>query len=330
MPDLSAYLIGSCETFRAFTSELLTVAESEATVLLQGESGVGKGAASRALHAASGRRSGPYCVISLAALAPTLMEAALFGHERGAFTGADRERQGFFRQAAGGTLVLDDVDLLPLEAQVKLLRVLQERVVEPLGAEEPIPIDVRVVATTNRELRREVDEGRFREDLYFRLAVVTLTLPPLRARVSDLPELATKLTARVAKGLGLAARPISPAALERLADHPWPGNVRELENALERVHVLSRAGAAAAVEPEEFDFLEESTAGVANDLARAALSGGLVVDEVALAMMKLALEEERGNVSAAARRVGLTRRAFDYRMSHADGAVSADEDEVEA
>jgi two-component system response regulator HydG len=312
MSDLSAFLTGSCETFRTFADEVRTVARSDATVLLEGESGSGKGAAARALHAASPRASGPLGTISLAALAPTLIEAALFGHERGAFTGADRARKGVFRQAQGGTIVLDDVDLLPREAQVKLLRVLQEREVEPLGAEEPVPIDVRVVATTNRDLRGEVAAGRFREDLYFRLAVVTLRVPPLRARTADLPELLQTLVPRIAERVGRPARAFSPGACERLARHPWPGNVRELENALERVHVLGGEGPVGA---EELGFLGEAVAGAAGELARAALAGGLLIDDLALAMMELALEEERGNVSAAARRVGLTRRAFDYRMS---------------
>lgn len=319
MSDLSAYLIGSCETFRAFVETLRTVAQSDAGVLLQGESGAGKGQAARALHAASPRAEGPLAIANLAAVAPTLIEGALFGHERGAYTGADRARVGMFRAAEGGSIVLDDIDLLPREAQVKLLRVLQERIVEPLGAEEAVPVDVRVIATTNRDLRQEVAEGRFREDLYFRLAVVTLDVPPLRARKDDLPELAQALTERVAERVGRAPRPLAEDGLARLVAHPWPGNVRELENALERVHVLSPAGDSSEPAPitaDELAFLDESVAGVEGDLAKSALSAGLSIDALALAMMDLALAEERGNVSAAARRVGLTRRAFDYRMAH--------------
>ena len=342
MTDLSAYLTGSCEAFRAFAERLAQAAGSDATVLLQGESGVGKGQASRALHALGPRGGGPFEVVGLASLAPTLVESVLFGHERGAFTGAERPHRGFFRRADGGTLVLDDVDLLPPETQGKLLRVLQERLVEPLGAEEPVPVDVRVVATTNRDLRALAEEGEFRQDLYYRLAVVTLEVPPLRARLGDLDELVEELTGRVAERLGVPRRPLTPDARERLGAHPWPGNVRELENALERVLVLSpRAEAGAptegpAIEPEELAFLAESTAGVAEDLARQALAGGLGVDQIALAMMEQALEEERGNVSAAARRVGLTRRAFDYRMSRsgddaADGeAADGEAGEAEA
>ena len=320
MSELSAFLIGSCEPFRRFLDELAALSASDATVLLEGESGVGKGAAAKALHGTGNRAEGPLGVVSLAALAPNLIESALFGHERGAFTGAERARQGLFRQSDRGTVVLDDVDLLPLEAQVKLLRVLQERVVEPLGSEEAVPIDVRVVATTNRDLRREAAEGRFREDLYYRLAVVTLRVPPLRARREDLPELVQHLSQRVAQRLGCPVRPLSGPAQTRLEAHPWPGNVRELENALERVHVLSGAG---PIEAGELEFLDEAVRGAAHDLARNALAAGLEVDDVTLAMMEVALDEERGNVSAAARRVGLTRRAFDYRLSRSPTAESA-------
>ncbi|MCZ6596963.1 MAG: sigma-54 dependent transcriptional regulator [Planctomycetota bacterium] len=313
-------MAGSCETFRAFAQLLEQVAASEATVLLSGESGTGKGEAARALHELGPRASGPFLSVGLAALAPTLVESALFGHERGAFTGAHKDRPGFFRQAAGGTIVLDDIDLLPLEAQVKFLRVLQERVVEPLGAEESVPVDVRVIATTNRNLRAEVEAGRFREDLYFRLAVVLLEVPPLRARSGDLPLLVEHLMRRVAERFGVPARPVSDQAMARLEAHPWPGNVRELENAIERVLVL---GDGEAVRVVELDFLDEAVAGVPEELARQALAGGLDVERMTRAMMELALAEERGNVSAAARRVGLTRRAFDYRMSRSGGVPGA-------
>lgn len=320
-------LVGSCETFRAFAAQLEAAAGSKATVLLCGESGVGKGIAARALHELGPREAGPLRMVSLAAVAPSLMEAALFGHERGAFTGADRERRGLFRQSEGGTIVLDDVDLLPREAQVKLLRVLQERVVEPLGAEEAVPVDVRVVATTNLDLRGEVEAGRFREDLYYRLAVVTLTIPALRSRTADLPALAEALTARVAERLGVSPRLWSEEALERLAGHSWPGNVRELENAVERVHVLCGADPGAPVAAEELAFLGESTRGGAEDVARSALAAGLDVEDITMAMMRLALEEERGNVSAAARRLGMTRRAFDYRMARTESDPAPEGDE---
>ena len=308
--------LGDSPAAQAFRDDLERAAGSDSTLLLVGESGTGKGLAAKVLHSLSARRGGPFVHVDLAALTPNLIEASLFGHERGAYTDAHRARQGLFRQAHGGTLVLDDVDLLEGGVQGKLLRVLQEREVEPLGGEAPIPVDVRVVATTNRDLRSEVEEGRFRLDLYYRLAVLSLILPPLRTRVDDLSLLTQHLLVQVAERAGVAPRVLSAEALERLGRHPWPGNVRELENALERVLVLGSEG---PIRAAEFDFLTEELEGVEDDLARRALANGFTIDGVALAMMRRALEEERGNVSAAARRVGLTRRAFDYRMERAPG-----------
>ncbi len=341
MSDLSEWLVGSCETFRAFEEQLRRVAASEATVLVTGESGSGKGRAARALHALGPRHDGPLVTVSLAALAPTLVESELFGHERGAFTDATSDRAGCFRRAHGGTLVLDDVDLLPREAQVKLLRVLQERVVEPLGAEDAVPIDVRVVATSARDLRAAVETGELREDLYFRLAVVPLHVPPLRARIEDLVPLVAHLARRAAARLGVPPRPFSGAALDRLRAHAWPGNVRELENAVERTLVLAPPNEGAVPTPvaaQELAFLDEVANGVARELARDALAHGMTVEALERALLEQALEDQRGNVSAAARQVGLTRRAFEYRLGKrdrdgedADAADEADEaDEVGA
>jgi DNA-binding NtrC family response regulator len=312
---------------RAFETALRAAAASEATVLLTGESGTGKSSAARRLHAASARAGGPLVELSLGALTPTLIESELFGHERGAFTDAHQSRRGSFRRAEGGTLVLDDVDLLPLPAQAKLLRALQDRQVTPVGGEETVAIDARFAATTNRDLREEVAAGRFRSDLYFRLAVVPLELPPLRTRLEDLPALAEVLLVRTAERLGRPPRPLSAAALERLRDHPWPGNVRELENALERV--LALGGDGQEIGPEEFQFLEEGLLGQAQELARQALAHGIGVRELELALLDQALKLERGNVSAAARRAGLTRRAFEYRLERraSEGDEGAEEGE---
>jgi two-component system response regulator HydG len=308
--------LGASRPLAQFLEDLDLAAGSEATVLLLGESGTGKSAAARLLHERGARRDGPLVEANLAAMSPTLIEAALFGHERGAFTDAHRARPGLFAHADGGTVVLDDVDVLPVEVQVKLLRVLQERVIDPLGSDAPVAVDVRVVATTNRDLLREVEEGRFRQDLYYRLAVVSLELPPLRVRTGDLEELVPGLCERVAERSRLPTRTVSAAAMERRAAQPWPGNVRELENALERVLALAGPDARERpVEPDELDFLEESRQGAADEVAQAALAHGLTVEELTRAMMERALSEHRGNVSAAARRVGLTRRAFDYRMA---------------
>ena len=309
------------EAAREFEERLRRVAGSDVTVLIEGESGAGKDAAARRLHRLSPRAAGPLIEVDLAALSPTLMEAELFGHEEGAFTGAHRARRGRFRRAQGGTLVLSGVEALPESLQVKLLRALQERVVEPLGSEEVLPVDARVVATSARELAGLVRAGRFREDLYYRLAVVVLRVPPLRAHPEDLPGLVEALAGGIARRAGVAPRAFPPEVLERLARHPWPGNVRELENALERVLVLGRRrrarGGPEPVAVEELDFLDEAVQGEAGRLAREALAAGLTIDDLSLAMIEEALAESRGNLSAAARRVGLTRRALEYRRRRA-------------
>ena len=317
--------MGSGAALKEFLGALGRAARSESTVLFLGESGTGKSQAAARLHRESPRAAGPFVAASLVATSPTLIEATLFGHERGAFTDAHRARLGLFRRAEGGTLLLDGIDHLPLEAQVKLLRVLQERTVEPLGGEASVPVDVRVVASATTPLERLVEAGRFRPDLFYRLAVLTLEVPPLRLRPEDLPTLAAEYGAAVAERVSVRARPLSAEALAVLRAHPWPGNVRELENALERVLVLAGEEHAAATEiqAEEFAFLTQARAGAAAELARQALALGLTVDVLARAMMERALEEHRGNVSAAARSVGLTRRAFDYRMAHPEGEGGA-------
>jgi DNA-binding NtrC family response regulator len=321
-------LLGSSDAFRSFRDELERVAATDVTVLLEGEHGVGKSRVARALHEHGARADGPFVEVQLAALSPSLLEAELFGHEEGAFTGAHRAREGRFRRAAGGTVVLDAVEGIPNDLQVKLLRVLQERVVEPLGGGEPLPIDARVIATSGVDLFAEVHAGRFREDLYYRLAVVILRVPPLRARQGDLPALARALAEDAAARTGRAARGLSDGALERLAAHPWPGNVRELENALERVTVLG-ADDAGPVQADELDFLDEGLAGADRSLARAALAQGLSLDRLTLAMLEEALAEQRGNLSAAARRLGLSRRAFEYRRRklQENGVDGGEEDE---
>jgi len=310
--------------FRAFLDTLSTLASSDATVLLSGEIGVGKSLAARTLHRLSDRAPMPLVEISLAALAPSLVESELFGHERGAFTDARTARLGCFRRAEGGTLVLEDIDLLPLDAQVKLLRVLQERVVEPLGSEAPVPIDVRLVVTTGADLARLVAEGTFREDLYYRLAVVPIEVPPLRARLEDLPMLVRTLTDLRAAALGVPPLLVSAEAHARLEAFPWPGNVRELENALERALVLAGlgdGGGSGELGLRDFEFLDEAVAGFADELAKSALAHGLSVADLEAAMLDRAVRESRGNLSAAARALGITRRALEYRLG--EGAKKA-------
>ena len=303
-----------------FARDLASAAASDTTVLIEGEHGSGKSATARLLHAQSRRTRGALVTVDLAALPPTLLSAELFGCLPGAFTGALEERQGRFRRAEGGTLVLEGIENLPLDQQVKLLRVLQERQVEPLGSESAVPVDVRVVATSARSLEDEVAAGRFREDLYWRLAVVVLRVPPLRARLDELPALLAALGPAAAARAGVPERPIGAEALERLARHSWPGNLRELENTLERVMVLGAVPEASEtpleVRPDELDFLDEGLDGAATRLAREALAQGLTVGVLNAALLEEALREQRGNHTAAARRLGLSRRAFEYRLTH--------------
>ena len=225
-------LIGRSSAMERILRLVENLENSEATVLLTGESGTGKEILARTIHAHSPRRNGPFVAVNCGALPGDRLESELFGHVRGAFTGAVRERAGRFELAAGGTLFLDEVGDVPLHLQVKLLRVLQERTFEPVGQSKSKSTDARIIAATNLDLRRAVQEGRFREDLFYRLRVVPIEIPPLRERRADIEPLATHLLARVAARQGRALR-FSPDALRAVLDNPWPGNVRELENALE-------------------------------------------------------------------------------------------------
>jgi two-component system response regulator AtoC len=214
-------------------------AEYKATVLLTGESGTGKEVLARAIHAQSGRRGQAFVAVNCAAIPEALLESELFGHARGAFTGADRARRGLFVEADGGTLFLDEIGEMPPPLQAKLLRVLQEEEVMPIGESKPRSIDVRVIAATSRDLEREVASGRFREDLFYRLDVFRVRVPPLRERREDVPLLVDHFIARFRETLGKPVRTIADDALDRMVDHAWPGNVRELENVVERAVILA-------------------------------------------------------------------------------------------
>ncbi|MEW6220006.1 MAG: sigma-54 dependent transcriptional regulator [Thermodesulfobacteriota bacterium] len=233
-------IIGRSEPLLRVLERAQTVASSKATVLILGESGTGKELVARLIHEASDRRHGPFVAVNCAALPESLLESELFGHEKGAFTGAAVTRKGRFELADGGTLLLDEIGEIALPLQAKLLRVLQEEEVDRLGGRSPIPIDVHVVATTNRDLAKAVQEGTFRQDLYYRLSVIPLTMPALRERPDDVPLLAEHFLRRFAERYGKDVRALSPGALDRLRRAPWPGNVRELENLLERAVLLAR------------------------------------------------------------------------------------------
>jgi len=231
-------LVGRSAPMAKVFDTVRQAANARSTILVVGESGTGKELVARALHRLSPRAAGPFVTVNSGSLPPDLLESNLFGHVRGSFTGAVADKRGLFKVADGGTIFFDEIGTIPLETQSKLLRVLQEREFLPVGAVEPIRSDVRVVAATNADLPRLVSEGRFREDLYYRLCVITIHLPPLRDRKEDVPLLVEALVARTAAENGRAVPAVTPAAMKALLDYDWPGNVRELENVLERALVL--------------------------------------------------------------------------------------------
>ncbi len=310
-------------------STVARVAPTSVSVLITGESGTGKELIARAIHNASPRAAGPFVAVNGAALAPTLLESELFGHERGAFTGAERTRQGRFEVASGGTLFLDEIGDLPADVQVKLLRVLQERAIERVGSTKPIPVDVRVVAATHRDLAHEVREGRFREDLFYRLAVVSIDLPPLRARRADVPLLAEHFLERHRDeaGPGSPAKSFSREALDLLARYDFPGNVRELENIVRRALVLSRGALITTddLPPTVLGARPESdgeTALATGAAAAEAGTGGSLPERVFALERTLileALDAEGGHQTRAAQRLGISERALRYKLAKIRG-----------
>jgi PAS domain S-box-containing protein len=302
-------IIGKHGRMREIFDMVEMIKDSDSTVLLQGESGTGKGLFARALHNLSPRERQPFIKVSCAALPETLLESELFGHEKGAFTGAIRERKGRFELADKGTIFLDEIGDLSPAVQVKLLRVLQEQQFERLGGNQTIQVDVRVIAATHRELPRLMCEGRFREDLYYRLNVIPIHLPALRERKSDIPLLVEYLLERfAAKGKGRAVS-VSPRAMSALMDYDWPGNVRELENAMEHAMVCSRG---AAIEPEAFP---RSVVGRFIDLAqRARRSHATAAAADEKDVLLRALEASRWNRGRAAARLRVDRTTLWRKM----------------
>lgn len=284
---------------RAFQT-ICNVGETDATVLVRGESGSGKELVAHGIHLESHRAKGPFVAVNCAALTPGLLESELFGHIRGAFTGAVKDRKGLFEQAEGGTLFLDEVAELPMEMQSKLLRVLEERVVTPVGASQEIAVDVRVVAATHRALRREVDAGRFREDLMYRLRVVPILIPPLRDRGGDVEVLLRFFLRRFNKNGPRHVETIAPDAMRALLNHRWPGNVRELRNVVEYAFAVGRGEELLLDElPPEFD--DEGSAVIEDD------QGG---EQSERERIREALQLEGGAVNAAAKRLGMSRATF--------------------
>ena len=296
------------------------VALSSATVLLYGETGTGKELAARSIHDYSERRDKPFIAINCAALPETLLESELFGHEKGAFTGATAQKLGRFELASGGTLFLDEIGEISPAIQVKLLRVIQEREFVRVGGTKTITSDVRIVAATNRDLKREMEAGRFREDLYYRLNVFPIELPPLRDRIEDLPLLIEHFVKQIAPSLGISPPMVTDAALSALMQYDWPGNIRELRNVVERCTLLAGASGGIGVEVLPREIVEQSpssadrahSAGSANGEADANSASKLAEHERALIVK--ALNETRWNQSAAARTLGISRDHLRYRI----------------
>jgi len=304
-----ASVVAESEAMRRVMALVRRVAPSRSTVLVTGESGTGKEVVAKALHASSDRADGPLVALNVKALGESVLESELFGHERGAFTGADRDKPGVFERADGGTLFLDEIGEISASFQAKLLRVLQEREVLPVGGTEARAVDVRLIAATNRDLEAEVREGRFREDLYFRLAVIPIRLPPLRDRPDDILPLARRFLARQADTLGRRLDGWTEEAERWMVTHDWPGNVRELENAVERGALLAegaRIGLAdltlKPAEPEE---------AWPTDL-------GAFVERATADHVRRVLEECGGKRVEAARRLGVDRTTL-YRLMRKHG-----------
>lgn len=303
-------IIGNSPQITSLLETVSQVAPSEAGVLIAGESGTGKELVAAAIHRNSSRRDGPFVSLNCAAITETLFESELFGHEKGAFTGAHRTTDGRFRQADGGTLFFDEISEMPLTMQVKLLRVLQERKVTRVGGSREEPVDVRIVAATNRNLEKEIGEGRFREDLYYRLAVVTLELPPLRVRVDDIPLLADHFVKKFGQQNHKALKGLTPQAMDRLLKYGWPGNVRELMNGLERATVLARSEYIDVADlPPSVQQARESAG---QDSVASLL--GQPLEEVEKAAVLQTLAECDGNKSEAARRLGVTRKTLHKKL----------------
>jgi len=304
-------IIGRSRVMLELLETVSLVAPTEATVMITGESGTGKELIARAIHANSPRRQKPYIQINCAAITETLLESELFGHEKGAFTGADRRREGRFRLAHGGSIFLDEVSEMSVAMQAKLLRVLQEKEIQRVGGDEVLKVDVRVMAATNRDLKKEIEAGGFREDLYYRLNVVTLAVPALRERREDIPLLVKHFLETFAEKNRKQIKGFTPQAMDRLVRYDWPGNVRELMNAVERGVILCRGEYIA-----EKDFpLSVSEAEVSeSDLAREGLPADLPLEEVEKVTILNTLESAGGNKSEAARRLGITRRTLHKKL----------------
>lgn len=304
-------MIGSSPSIRQVHEVIYRVAKTPSAVLIEGESGTGKELAARMLHQLSGR-SGAFVPLNCGAISPDLLEAELFGHTKGAFTGATKARDGLFNFASGGTLFLDEIGEMPVLMQAKLLRALEQKAVRPVGSEQETSVDVRIIAATNRHLKDEVANNRFREDLYYRLNVLSITLPPLRDRREDLPDLIHHFSSKLSRELGLPTIPFSHDDLKAMQSYSWPGNIRELKNLIERCILLGKLPA---------DYFREQ-----QDEAKPCASfSGWSLEEVEKHHILLTLDQHNGNKSSAARELGVSRKTLDRKL-----VAWASQDEQEA
>ncbi len=304
-------IVGSSSALRRVLAQVAKVAQTDATVLILGETGTGKELLARAVHKRSRRASGAFIGVNCAGIPPSLVASELFGHEKGAFTGAVQRRLGRFEAADGGTIFLDEIGELPPEAQVSLLRVLQEREIERVGSSHPIAVDVRVLAATNRDLEAAVERGTFREDLFYRLNVFPIRLPPLRERADDIPILVEYLVDRFAKQAGKTIRNIEKQTMQRLTAYDWPGNVRELQNVIERAVVLSEGEGETLVIDES--WLARKQRKPSNGAAVTTLADG------EKALIEAALTQSQGRVAGprgAAAKLGIPRQTLEWKIRH--------------
>ncbi|MEE4164103.1 MAG: sigma-54 dependent transcriptional regulator [Woeseiaceae bacterium] len=305
-PPPASDMVADAPAMRRVMSVVERVAPTDATVLVRGENGTGKELIARELHRRSARASKGLVSVDLGAIAETLFESELFGHRKGAFTGADSDRAGRFQAANGGTLFLDEIGNLPLNLQTRLLRVLESREVTPLGSDEPVEVDVRLIAATNQPLEDMVAANEFREDLLYRINTITIELPPLRDRLDDLPALVDRFVASACRKYRMEPKALTPDALERLAAYPWPGNVRELSHTIERAVILTDAEQLGA---EDFDLKR-----VRSEPA----SESLNLEDNERRLVTTALGRHAGNISRAAEELGITRAALYRRIEKFD------------
>ncbi|HSV79173.1 MAG TPA: sigma-54 dependent transcriptional regulator [Ramlibacter sp.] len=326
-------LVGHSAPMRMVKDRIAKVARSMAPVLVRGESGTGKELAARAIHACSHRADGPFVAVNCSAIPETLLEAEFFGARKGSYTGASADREGYFQAARGGTLFLDEIGDLPLPMQSKLLRAIQERQVRSLGSTQEDAVDVRIVSATHRDLAADVQAGRFRQDLYYRLNVIEILVPPLRERREDLPVLCDALLARIARESGMPAPELSSQVLQQLQEHPLPGNVRELENLLHRALALSDGSEL------QVDFAPSTVAPLLAEMHGAAATpanGSAVpsdlqayLDQQERDILVKALRETNFNRTAAAQRLGLSLRQIRYRIARLAIATPGSEEPEE-